>query len=171
MAARRVGSSHRQRVRDCRDHCRCGRMPGRQGRGRRPGPKPGATAAKDVTDIVLASIDLAKEPAANDHQFRMRRLVIQPGGIVPWHSHDDRPALIYIVSGEITEYASNCAVPIMHKAGDVAPEEWHVALVEEHRQEDGRADLLRPVSRREHGRPAHDVTLDAGIRSASVTPS
>jgi hypothetical protein len=26
------------------------------------------------------------------------------------------------VSGEIIEYASNCAVPIVHKAGDVAPE-------------------------------------------------
>jgi quercetin dioxygenase-like cupin family protein len=30
--------------------------------------------------------------------------------------------MIYIVSGEIIEYASNCAVPIVHKAGDVAPE-------------------------------------------------
>ena len=30
--------------------------------------------------------------------------------------------MIYIVSGEVIEYASNCAVPIVHKAGDVAPE-------------------------------------------------
>ena len=30
-------------------------------------------------------------------------LVVQPGGIVPWHSHADRPALIYVVSGEIVE--------------------------------------------------------------------
>ena len=27
-----------------------------------------------------------------------------------------------IIAGEITEYASNCAVPIVHKAGEVAPE-------------------------------------------------
>ena len=33
-----------------------------------------------------------------------------------------RPAQIYIVKGEIVEYASNCAVPIVHKADDVAPE-------------------------------------------------
>ena len=78
-------------------------------------------AAKDVTDTVLASVDLSKEMiAANDHLLRMRRLVIQPGGIVPWHSHADRPALIYVVQGEITEYASTCAVPILHKAGDVS---------------------------------------------------
>jgi len=43
-------------------------------------------------------------------------------GIVPWHSHADRPAIIYIVEGEIVEYASNCAVPIVHKAGDVVAE-------------------------------------------------
>ena len=81
----------------------------------------GATAPKDVTDNVLAEIDLSKEMvAANDHLFRMRRLEIQPGGIVPWHSHADRPALIYVVAGEITEYASTCAVPIVHEAGDVS---------------------------------------------------
>jgi quercetin dioxygenase-like cupin family protein len=85
--------------------------------------KPGTMAAKDVTDKVLASIDLAKEPAQiQDRQLRLRRLVIEPGGVVPWHSHGDRPAIIYIVEGEIVEHASNCAVPILHKAGEVAPE-------------------------------------------------
>ena len=80
-------------------------------------------AAKDVTDTVIASIDVAKEPAKiKERLFRMRKLVIKPGGIVPWHSHGDRPAIIYIVQGEIVEYASNCAVPIVHKAGDVAVE-------------------------------------------------
>ena len=38
------------------------------------------------------------------------------------HIHDDRPALIFVQQGEIIEYASNCAAPIVHKAGDVAPE-------------------------------------------------
>ena len=81
----------------------------------------GATEPKAVTDTVLATIDLAKEKVrADGHQFRMRQLEIQPGGIVPWHSHADRPALIYVVSGEITEYASTCAVPLLHKAGEVS---------------------------------------------------
>ena len=87
------------------------------GKGQAMGP----TEPKGVTDTVLAAIDLSKEKVAlNDHQFRMRRLVIQPGGIVPWHSHADRPALIYVVSGEITEYASTCAIPLVHKAGEVS---------------------------------------------------
>ena len=79
--------------------------------------------AKGVTDMVRASTDLAKEPVAlNGRLFRLRELNVEPGGIVPWHSHNERPAMIYIVSGEIMEYASSCAVPIVHKAGDVAPE-------------------------------------------------
>ncbi len=76
-----------------------------------------------VTDTVLSQIDLAKEPIKADGRLqRVRKLVIQPGGIVPWHSHDDRPALIYIVEGEIIEYNSNCSAPIVHKAGEVATE-------------------------------------------------
>ena len=79
--------------------------------------------AKGVTDMVRATTDLAKEPVAlNGRLFRLRELNVEPGGIVPWHSHNERPAMIYIVSGEIIEYASSCAVPIVHKAGDVAPE-------------------------------------------------
>ena len=80
-------------------------------------------AAKGVTDMVRASTDLAKEPVGvQGRLFRLRELNIEPGGIVPWHSHNERPAMIYIVSGEVMEYASNCVVPIVHKAGDVAPE-------------------------------------------------
>jgi quercetin dioxygenase-like cupin family protein len=78
---------------------------------------------KAVSDTVVAATDLGNETVGlKEHQFRARRLVIQPGGIVPWHSHNERPAMIYIVKGEIHEYASNCAAPILHKAGDVARE-------------------------------------------------
>jgi quercetin dioxygenase-like cupin family protein len=74
-----------------------------------------------VTDVVLESIDLAQQMVKlDDHQLRIRRLEIQPGGIVPLHDHADRPALIYIVSGEITEFASNCTTGIVHKAGETS---------------------------------------------------
>ena len=67
----------------------------------------GATAPDGVTDEVLAAIDLADTSLeATGRNFRLRQLVIQPGGVVPWHSHADRPAIIYIVSGSVTEYAS-----------------------------------------------------------------
>lgn len=87
------------------------------------GQKPGATAHKGVTEKLLGQIDLANEKIAlADHHLRMRRLEIAPGGEVAWHSHDDRPALIYIISGTISEYASTCSVPIVHKAGDLSIE-------------------------------------------------
>ena len=90
--------------------------------------EPSKEMAMDVTDNVLAAIPLAEEgPMLKDRQMRVRKLVIQPGGIVPWHSHADRPALIYIVEGEINEYASNCAAPIVHAAGDVARETHEVS--------------------------------------------
>lgn len=87
------------------------------------GQQPGATAPRDVTDTLLGSIDLAGEAVMLEgRDLRLRRLVIQPGGEVPWHSHGDRPAIIYVVEGEVTEYSSTCAVPILHKAGEVSIE-------------------------------------------------
>lgn len=80
------------------------------------------TAPKAVTDTVIGSVDLGAEINVADRQLRARRLVVQPGGIVPLHSHKDRPALIYTVSGQITEYRSSCMVPIVHKGGDIARE-------------------------------------------------
>jgi quercetin dioxygenase-like cupin family protein len=79
--------------------------------------------AVGVTDTTLGAIDLGKEMiAAKDRTLRFRKLTIAPGGVVPWHSHDDRPALIYVAEGEIIEYASNCAQPIVHKAGEIKAE-------------------------------------------------
>ena len=85
--------------------------------------EPAMFAAKGVTDTTLGSIDLSKEQAQiKDRELRFRKLTIEPGGIVPWHSHADRPALIYVAEGEIVEYASNCAAPIVHKAGEIRAE-------------------------------------------------
>jgi quercetin dioxygenase-like cupin family protein len=88
------------------------------------GQKAGATQHKAVTEKLLGAIDLAKEQVAvAGYHFRMRRLDIKPGGEVAWHDHAERPALIYVVSGTITEYSSHCAEPIVHKAGELSVEQ------------------------------------------------
>jgi quercetin dioxygenase-like cupin family protein len=88
------------------------------------GQMAGATAHKDVAEKLLGQIDLSKEKiAVAGHHFRMRRLDIKPGGEVAWHSHTDRPALIFVVSGSVTEYSSHCSVPIVHKTGDLSVEQ------------------------------------------------
>ena len=84
---------------------------------------PEATAPKGLTDTVLSAIDLGKTGSQfAGYQIRIRKLTIEPGGVVPWHSHSARPSNIYIISGAVTEYRSSCAVPIEHREGDVIAE-------------------------------------------------
>ncbi len=46
--------------------------------------KPGPTTPSGLTDTLISSIDLsAMGPGLAGHKLRMRKLVIQPGGIVP----------------------------------------------------------------------------------------
>ena len=65
--------------------------------------QPVNTPANGVTDTVLGTIDLAKESIKAERPLqRVRKLVVAPGGVVPWHSHDDRSALIYDSEGGST---------------------------------------------------------------------
>ena len=76
-----------------------------------------------VVENELASIDLSKENVKlEERRLRFRHMEIQPGGIVPLHSHADRPALIMVNAGEIYENSSKCLAPILHKAGDISRE-------------------------------------------------
>ena len=108
-----------------------------------------------VTDVTLGSIDLGKQPAhIKGRELRFRKLTIEPGGIVPWHSHDDRPALIFVAAGRDRRICQQLrradrAQGRRYPAGSVR----HLALVEESRQGD-RHSLCR---RRPQGseRPQH----------------
>lgn len=82
-----------------------------------------ATAPVGVTEMELSSIDLGKE-AVNlpQRRLRFRHMEIAPGGVVPLHTHADRPALIMVNQGQIFEYSSQCTVPILHKAGEIGRE-------------------------------------------------
>ncbi|MEO1328847.1 MAG: cupin domain-containing protein [Pseudomonadota bacterium] len=71
---------------------------------------------------VIGSGDLTGWRDLGNFRLRMRKITVAPGGVVPVHSHDDRPSIVYIVEGEIVEYNAFCAVPITHKTGDAAVE-------------------------------------------------
>ena len=81
------------------------------------------TEPVDETDNLLAEIDLRKIdlPMAK-MMFRFRRVDVGVGGVVPWHSHERRPALLHILTGEITEYSTGEKGPIVRKAGETIPE-------------------------------------------------
>jgi quercetin dioxygenase-like cupin family protein len=81
-----------------------------------------ATMPSRVTDTVVGAIDLGPEIAVTGRSLRLRRLVLQPGGVVPLHTHTGRPAIIMTATGTVTEYRSTCMTPIVHRAGDVVRE-------------------------------------------------
>jgi quercetin dioxygenase-like cupin family protein len=52
----------------------------------------------------LATIDLGPElPGMEGRVLRMSHVTVAPGGMMPAHPHRDRPEIIYVVSGTLTE--------------------------------------------------------------------
>ena len=80
------------------------------------------TDASKLTAEVVQTVDPSGWRGMKGIMLRTRMMTILPGGFVPTHGHADRPAIIYIISGEIIEHSTACAVPIVHKAGDSTAE-------------------------------------------------
>jgi quercetin dioxygenase-like cupin family protein len=59
-----------------------------------------------VSIELLATLDLGPEiEGMAGRQLRMRMVTIEPGGVFgPLHDHIDRPGLVYILQGTITEH-------------------------------------------------------------------
>ena len=55
------------------------------------------------SEEALRSLDLTSElESAKGRPLRMRRITVQPGGALALHNHVDRPAVTYMLSGEMT---------------------------------------------------------------------
>ncbi len=81
------------------------------------------TAPVDETDTTLGEVNLSNlDLDVNNWALRFRRVDVGVGGIVPWHSHAERPAVLHILQGEITEYSTAHDAPVIRKAGDTVPE-------------------------------------------------
>lgn len=78
-------------------------------------PGPGETTG--VTVEPIAEVDLGPFYEIDGRLLRLRRVIVEPGGVFGWHNHDVRPGVMTVASGEMTEYRSTCAVPIVHRAG------------------------------------------------------
>lgn len=61
---------------------------------------------KSVTVQALAAVDLGPEiDGMAGWQLRMRMVTIEPGGVFgPVHDHRDRPGVVYILHGTITDH-------------------------------------------------------------------
>ncbi len=65
-----------------------------------------APETKGVTVKLLSALDLGLEiEGMEGRQFRMRMVTIDPGGVFgPIHDHKDRPGMVYILQGTITDH-------------------------------------------------------------------
>ena len=83
------------------------------------GPKaPVGMAIKELGAIELGP-EFPQIPEAKNYLMRGRYVTVKAGGIVPIHSHKDRPAVTYVIEGEIVEHRSDRNGPILRKSGDV----------------------------------------------------
>ena len=70
-----------------------------------------APETSGVTVEQLAVLDLGPEiEGMAGRQLRMRLVTIEPGGVLgPIHDHRDRPGLVYILQGTITDHRNGVA--------------------------------------------------------------
>src|SRR5512137_1213222 len=70
-----------------------------------------APETKGVTVKLLAALDLGPEIEGMDgRQLRMRMVTIEPGGVIgPVNNHVDRPGVVYILQGTITDHRNGVA--------------------------------------------------------------
>jgi quercetin dioxygenase-like cupin family protein len=70
-----------------------------------------APATKGVRSEPLATVDLGPEiEGMAGRQLRMRMVTIEPGGVFgPVHDHRDRPGVVYVLQGTITDHRNGVA--------------------------------------------------------------
>lgn len=62
------------------------------------------TENKGLKAPVVASLDLGPEiDGMQGRQLRMRLLTLEPGGVIAVHPHKDRPTVVRVLQGTLTE--------------------------------------------------------------------
>ena len=70
-----------------------------------------ALETRGVTVELLGTVDLGPEiEGMEGRQLRMRMVTMEPGGVYgPVHDHVDRPGMVYILEGTITDHRDGVA--------------------------------------------------------------
>jgi quercetin dioxygenase-like cupin family protein len=81
------------------------------------------TENKGMEAKQLSGFDLGKQGLhdLDERQMRIRQIDLAPGGVAAFHSHAQRPALSYILKGELLEHRKG-APDRVYKAGEVITE-------------------------------------------------
>ncbi len=102
-----------------------------------------APETNGVTAELLSTVDLGPEiEGMAGRQLRMRLVTFEPGGVYgPVHDHVDRPGIVYILQGTITDHRDGAATD--YGPGGLARGQEHDALAREQRDDSGGGDLGR----------------------------
>jgi quercetin dioxygenase-like cupin family protein len=81
--------------------------------------EPAVPETRGVTSEVLATVDLGPEiEGMAGRELRMRLVTMEPGAVFgPLHDHVDRPGLVYILQGTITDHRDGVATDYGPGAG------------------------------------------------------
>jgi quercetin dioxygenase-like cupin family protein len=91
----------------------------------KPGEFPGPASHFKMTNMELGSFDLGREiPALKGRDVRARFWLMEPGGMIAEHCHSDRPAFVYLLTGEVVETIEIKGKPVKRiiRAGESVPE-------------------------------------------------
>ena len=76
---------------------------------------------------LLGSIGLGDDfPAIDGMSLRVRRVTLEPGGVVGVHQHTRRPGVLYMLEGELVEIRNDASRSFKRRAGDVSFEKGGV---------------------------------------------
>ena len=79
-------------------------------------------AAQTVESNQLASFNISKQvPISGDYHARGREITVPAGATIPEHAHSNRPGIVYVISGEITEFRGEKTRVL--RAGDTLTEQ------------------------------------------------
>ena len=86
-------------------------------------PDAHAPETRGVTVEPLGALDLGPEiEGMRGRRLRMRKITIEPGGVDgPLHDHRDRPGMVYVLQGTITDHRDGVATD--HGPGAGWPED------------------------------------------------
>ena len=79
------------------------------------------TANKGLSAEPLRSLDLSDEvDSIKGRPLRMRKITLQPGGVIGLHTHKDRPAVSYFLQGEVTYHEAGKPPVVMGPGQGIA---------------------------------------------------
>jgi quercetin dioxygenase-like cupin family protein len=73
------------------------------------------------SEELLRTLDLTNElESVKGRQLRMRKITLQPGGALALHDHVGRPAVTYILEGEVTYHQQGKPDQVLRPGGGFA---------------------------------------------------